>query len=103
AGVQVYFMAKQYGRNPDASRAVLAAGLPSAVCVDLQCMAAHVRHGVPVGHVGHLVQVPRGSEAVVLEADPDVVTVFSLAAAARLSQAAQQAGAEQAVLLRVQA
>jgi predicted amino acid racemase len=103
AGVQVYFMAKQYGRNPDASHVVQAAGLPSAVCVDLQCMAAHVRHGVPVGHVGHLVQVPRGSEDAVIAANPAVVTVFSLDAAARLSQAARRAGRDQAVLLRVQA
>jgi len=30
--LSVYFMAKQYGRNPDTSAAAVAAGLPMAVC-----------------------------------------------------------------------
>ncbi len=58
-GLSVYFMAKQYGRNPDVSATLVAAGLSSAVCVDLQCLNAHVRHGIPVGHVVHLVQPDR--------------------------------------------
>jgi predicted amino acid racemase len=102
-GVQVYFMAKQFGRNPDASQTLLKAGLPSAVCVDAQCMEAHVRHGIPIGHVGHLVQTNRGTEDAVVAANAEVVTVFSLEAAIRLGQAAQRAGKEQPVLLRVQA
>lgn len=102
-GLSVYFMAKQYGRNPDASAVLVAAGLPAAVCVDLQCLHAHLRHGISIGHVGHLVQAHRGAETAVVGARPEVVTLFSLEAAARLSQAARQAGVEQAVLLRVHA
>lgn len=102
-GLAAYFMAKQYGRNPDVSATLVAAGLPSAVCVDLQCLSAHVRHGIPVGHVGHLVQPDRGAETAVLEAHPDVVTVFSIEVATRLSQAVRRLGTEQAVLLRVHA
>jgi predicted amino acid racemase len=102
-GLSIYFMAKQFGRNPDACRALTAAGLPAAVCVDLQGMEAHRRHGVPIGHVGHLVQAHRGSEDAVLAANPEVVTLFSIEAAARLSRAAQRAGRNQAVLLRVHA
>jgi len=101
--LSVYFMAKQYGRNPDLSASLVAAGLPAAVCVDRQCLDAHVRHGIPVGHVGHLVQLDRGSEAAALDARPEVVTLFSLEAAARLSHAARRAGRDQAVLLRVHA
>jgi predicted amino acid racemase len=101
--LSVYFMGKQYGRNPDLSMTLVAAGLPAAVCVDRQCLDAHVRHGIPIGHVGHLVQLDRGSEAAALDARPEVVTLFSLDAAARLSQAARRAGREQAVLLRVHA
>ena len=101
--LSVYFMAKQYGRNPDLSATVVAAGLPAAVCVDRQCLDAHVRHRIPIGHVGHLVQLDRGSEAAALDARPEVVTLFSLEAASRLSQAARRAEREQAVLLRVHA
>ncbi len=102
-GLSVYFMAKQYGRNPDLSATLVTAGLPSAVCVDRHCLNAHVRHGIPVGHVGHLVQPERGTEAAILDAQPEVVTLFSVEAAVRLSQAARRLGREQAVLLRVHA
>jgi predicted amino acid racemase len=102
-GLSVYFMAKQYGRNPDTSAALVSAGLPKAVCVDLQCLHAHRRHGIPIGHVGHLVQAHRGTDAAVLAAEPEVVTLFSIDAARRLSQAARQLNRRQAVLLRVHA
>ncbi|MDQ6671621.1 MAG: alanine racemase [Chloroflexota bacterium] len=102
-GLSGYFMAKQYGRNPDTSAAVAAAGLPKAVCVDLQCLDAHRRHGIPIGHIGHLVQAPRGTEDAVLAAEPEVVTLFSIEAATRLAQAARKRDKEQAVLLRVHA
>jgi predicted amino acid racemase len=100
-GLGVYFMAKQYGRNPDASRAVIAAGIESAVCVDLQDLEAHELHGIRIGHVGHLVQPYRGSEAEVVAARPEVVTVFSLECAQRLSAAAKHARQPIGVLLRV--
>lgn len=102
AGLDIYFMAKQFGRNPDACRAAVAAGLPSTVAVDTQCMEAEVRHGIPIGHVGHLVQPHRGSEAAIIAAQPEVVTVFSPGTARRIGEAAQAAGRVQDVLLRVQ-
>jgi len=103
AGLRVYFMAKQFGRNPDACRAAIRAGLPSAVAVDAQCLEAETRHGIPVGHAGHLVQPHRGSEAVIVAARPEVVTVFSMETARRIGAAAGGAGLVQDVLLRVQA
>ncbi|MHB8294996.1 MAG: alanine racemase [Acidimicrobiales bacterium] len=102
-GLSVYFMAKQYGRNPDVSHVLVDAGLGSAVAVDVTDMATHVRHGVPVGHVGHLVQAHSGSEDSVIAAHPEVVTVFSVPAARRLGPAAVRAGRCQPVLLRVHA
>jgi len=101
--LSVYFMAKQFGRNPDACRALVEAGLPSAVCVDLQDMHAHRRNAIPIGHVGHLVQPYRGGEDAIVAAAPEVVTVFSIEAARRLSASVTAAGKQQAVLLRVHA
>jgi predicted amino acid racemase len=100
-GLSEYFMAKQYGRNPDVSRAAIAAGMAKAVAVDLQCMAAHGRHGIPVGHVGHLVQPARGSEHAVVAATPEVVTVFDVDCARRIGAAARAGERTQDVLLRV--
>lgn len=100
-GLSIYFMAKSFGRNPEACRAIVGAGLPRAVSVDLHCMHAHVRNGVAVGHVGHLMQPYRGSEDSVIAAEPEVVTVFTIEFARRLAAAAQRAGTTQPVLLRV--
>jgi predicted amino acid racemase len=103
AGLATYFMAKQFGRNPDASRAAVGAGLDRAVAVDPQCLEAAVTHGIRVGHAGHLVQPHRGAEQAVINAEPDVVTVFSLDIAARIGAAAAARGRVQDVLLRVRA
>ncbi len=102
-GLHTYFMAKQFGRNPDACRAAVEAGLPSAVAVDTQCLEAEVRHGIPVGHVGHLVQAHRGAERAIIDAHPEVVTVFSLEVAERIGGAARAADRVQDVLLRIHA
>ena len=103
SGLAVYYMAKQFGRNPDACRAAIGAGLPVTVAVDMQCLEAETRHGIPVGHAGHLVQPHRGSESAVMAAAPEVVTVFSLDAARRVGAAAVVADRVQDVLLRVRA
>ncbi len=100
-GLGLYFMSKQFGRNPDACRAISAAGIEAAVAVDIQCMEAVQRSGTRIGHVGHLVQPHRGAENAVIAANPEVVTVFSLDVAERLAAASVRAGRTQPVLLRV--
>src|SRR5260370_39378123 len=65
-GLSLYFMSKQFGRNPDACRAIRAGGAPAAVCVDIQDMEALQRSQTPIGHVGHLLQPHRGSESAVI-------------------------------------
>ncbi len=102
-GLSLYFMSKQFGRNPDACRTLLGAGVPAAVAVDLQGMAALRRHGIPIGQVGHLVQPHRGAEDAVVAAQPEIVTLFSDVAAARIGGAAHRAGRTQRVMLRVTA
>jgi predicted amino acid racemase len=96
-----YFMAKQFGRNPDACKVIAETGIEKAVAVDLQEMDALLRGGSRIGHVGHLVQSHRGSEDAVIRAEPDVVTVFSIEVAERLGRAATRAGRVQDILLRV--
>lgn len=100
-GLAVYFMSKQFGRNPDACRAIAAGGVPAAVAVDLQCMEALERSDTAIGHVGHLVQPNKGTEDAVIAARPEVVTVYALELAGRLGAAAVRAGRTQPVLLRV--
>lgn len=100
-GLTVFAMTKQVGRNPKFCQAVRDGGIDSAVAVDMQCARAVTGAGLRLGHVGHLVQVPRheADEAAALE--PAFWTVFSPVKAAQAAAAAAAAGREQDVLLRI--
>lgn len=101
AGLELYQMTKQFGRNPAIATVVARSGIPHAVAVDVQ--EARVLHtaGIRVGNVGHLVQVPRADAQQVLAMTPRFVTVFGVENARWISDAAKQMNREQPLLLRV--
>jgi predicted amino acid racemase len=102
AGLSIYFMTKQHGRNPLAYRPGLADRRASTVAVDIQCARALYYNGLGLGHVGNLCQIPVGDlDRVVGEMRPEVVSVFSLDKAAGVSASAVRAGRVQDILLRV--
>jgi len=100
-GLKVYAMSKQIGRNPPAFRALAAGGVDSYVAVDL--VGARVIHaeGFTIGHLGHLVQIPRAEALTAARMKPDYWTVFSHEKAREASQASGQAGHSQEVLARI--
>ncbi len=100
--VKLYFMTKQFGRNPEICQVILETGIDKAVAVDLEDTWCLEKNGVPIGHVGHLVQVPRNDiEYVLTYARPEVVTVFSLEKAKEVNEEAKKLGLVQKILLRV--
>jgi predicted amino acid racemase len=102
AGLTLYQMTKQWGRNPVVAQAVAQAGIPKVVAVDFEEARVMHRAGLQIGHLGHLVQVPRAELGAAVAMRPDQVTVQSLAQARHLSDAAVAAGVVQPVILRVQ-
>ena len=102
-GIRTYLMTKHYNRNPLITHAALAQGLDSTVAVDVQCVQALRRFDLPVGHVGHLVQIPRHDLPAVLSTRPEVMTIFSVDKARQVSDAAVALGMVQGVMLRVRA
>lgn len=102
-GMQLYFMSKQINRNPQVIAAVAEAGLARGVAVDVDDARAFRAAGVALGHVGHLVQIPRAHLPQVLSWRPEVLTVFCLEQARAVSQAATELGLRQGLLLRVAA
>jgi len=101
AGLHVYPMTKQVGRNPLFVRALARAGLPKVVCVDWMEVEMLARERAKIGHVGHLVQVPRHRATAVTACEPEVWTVFNLDKAREVSQVATNLERRQDVLLRV--
>ncbi|GGE55385.1 amino-acid racemase [Pullulanibacillus camelliae] len=100
-GVECYFMTKQIGRNPLLAHGIMEAGLQKAVAVDPWEARVLGKHGIPIGHVGHLVQIPQHMMKEMLSLSPEVVTVFSYENAKVVSQAAMSLGYSQDILLRV--
>ncbi len=102
-GLKVFAMTKQVSRHAGFARAVLAGGIDRAVAVDMACAIACHKAGLRIGHLGHLVQVPRGEAAMAArDLIPDYWTVFSDDKAAEAATAARAAGRQQAILARVQ-
>jgi predicted amino acid racemase len=100
-GLQPFAMTKQIGRNPDVSRVLVESGITHAVGVDLQCAIAAASGGLKVGHLGHLVQIPRHEADTAAALEPLYWTVFNETKAREAGAAALRRGRVQDVLLRV--
>ena len=101
AGIALYFMLKQLGRNPLLGRRLSGLGLAGAVCVDFREALVMAEAGVPLGNVGHLVQTPRAALGCILAARPEVMTVYSVEKAAEIGAEAEHQGFVQPIMLRV--
>lgn len=102
-GLDVFAMTKQMGRNPDFCRAVVDGGIGASVAVDMADARATARAGMRLGHVGHLVQVPRAEVAAAAGLDPQNWTVFSDEKAREAAAASAALGRDQALLARIRA
>ncbi|MDY0404791.1 YhfX family PLP-dependent enzyme [Virgibacillus sp. 179-BFC.A HS] len=99
--IELLFMTKQFGRNELVAKAIVEAGIEKAVAVDpWEALVLH-KHGIKIGHVGHLVQIPKNMIREILALHPDYVTVFSYENAENISEAALQMNRKQKIFLRV--
>ncbi len=99
-GLKTYVMTKQYSRNPFVTQVAIKRGLRKAVAVDIHGARTMNRFEIPVGHVGHLNQVPAKEAKAALMMRPEVVTVFSVENARLISEVATALGIEQDLLIR---
>ena len=102
-GLTTYLMSKQYARNPYVSALALANGLNKIVAVDVTCSLMARRYGFPVGHMGHLNQIPRHVVPEMVAMQPDVITVYNVEHARWIDSAAADQGVTQDLLIRVHA
>jgi predicted amino acid racemase len=100
-GVSVFPMTKQFGRNPEVLKVICAAGVDRYVAVDMACARAIRSGGFRVGHLGHLVQIPRHEVAEAAAMAPSYWTVFNREQAEAISRNVTQTQVSQKVLLRV--
>lgn len=100
-GLKVFAMTKQMGRNASFCQAVVRGGIAKAVAVDMECARATTRAGMGLGHLGHLVQVPRAEADAAASLAPDYWTVFNLEKAAEAGAASKKRNRTQDMLARL--
>jgi predicted amino acid racemase len=100
-GLKTYAMTKQMGRNASFCQAVMRGGIGKAVAVDMACARATHRAGMGLGHLGHLVQVPRAEADAAAAMKPDHWTVFNEEKAAEAAAANRKLGHTQGLLARI--
>ena len=102
-GLTTYVMSKQYARNPYVTMVAIANGLNKTVAVDMPGALQMRRYGIPVGHLGHLNQIPRHLVPDAVAMRPDVITVYNVEHARWIDAAAADQGVTQELLMRVYA
>ena len=100
-GLTVMAMTKQVGRNEFFCRAVMRAGIKRSVAVDMECALATRRAGMELGHIGHLVQIPRFEADSAARLSPAWWTVFNAEKAAEAAEASHRLRREQPLLVRI--
>lgn len=100
-GLSLWFVVKQIGRNPALIRAI-SRHIPRFAAIDPY--EARLLHdtGARAGNLGHLVQIPPRQLPEMLGWRPETVTVFDLANARAVSDAARRLGFVQDVLVRLE-
>lgn len=98
--VELYFVCKQFGRNPLLIEAI-SQHIPKGNAIDFEEARTIVGAGASIGNLGHLVQTPRAGLIEALGWEPDVITVYSFEKAREISEAASHTGRVQPILLRV--
>ena len=100
-GIRLYFMLKQIGRNPVLGKILADMGYAGAVVVDFKEAQVMMRHNIPIGNVGHLVQIPEAMVEQVVAYGPEVITVYTPEKVRSISRAAEKLGKTQNILVRV--
>jgi predicted amino acid racemase len=101
-GLRVFAMTKQMSRSPSFCMAVTRGGITKAVAVDMEDARACRRAGLAIGHIGHLVQIPRAEAAAAATLEPDYWTIFNLEKAAEAADASRARDRVQDLLARIQ-
>ncbi|MCG7406967.1 alanine racemase [Paenibacillus sp. ACRRX] len=99
--IDLFMMTKQLGRNPLISKMLIEVGFAGAVTVDYKEALLMIQHGIPLAHVGHLVQTPTHVIRELIKAKPKLMTVFSVDKAREIHEMSRLEGHVQPIMLRM--
>lgn len=99
--IKLFFMLKQLGRNPILAKELVKLGYESAVVVDYKEADIMMKNHIPLGNVGHLVQIPQAQIEKIVEYGTEVITVYSLDKIKKIHEAAKKLNKIQGIMIRV--
>ncbi len=99
--IKLYFMLKQVGRNPELAKRLMKLGYEGAVVVDYKEAKVMMDHDIPLGNVGHLVQIPDAFLEEVILYRPEVITVYSIEKVKKINAICKKHNLKQSILIRV--
>ena len=100
--VELYYMLKQIGRNPVIARAIAEnTDIKKAVVVDYKEALRMMEEGLPLGNVGHLVQIPDALLEKIISYGTDYITVYSFEKVQQIIRVANRLKKQQKLLLKV--
>ncbi len=99
--IKMLFMLKQIGRNPIVAKRLMDIGFDGVVAVDFKESLLMAKHDIPLGNIGHLVQIPQGALNTLLQHKPEVVTVYSYEKILEINEAAASLDMVQPLLFRI--
>lgn len=99
--IHLYFMLKQIGRNPFIAKKIMHSGISKSVVVDFKEAKIMMDHNIPIGNIGHLVQIPDHFLKKVIKYGVDYITVYSVDKLKKIDKIADELGIEQGIMLRV--
>nr|WP_072986041.1 YhfX family PLP-dependent enzyme [Clostridium cavendishii] len=100
-GLDIFFMTKQFGRNPYIAKKLLEIGYKGAVVVDFEEAEVMMKNNIPINNIGHLVQIPKSLVRKVLSYGVEFVTVYSLEKIKEINEVAKNLGKVQKILIKV--
>ncbi|AEB30188.1 conserved hypothetical protein [Carnobacterium sp. 17-4] len=99
--IELFFMLKQIGRNPTIAKMLVELGIKNAVVVDFREAKIMMENNIPLGNVGHLVQIPQMLLKDIMMYGSKYLTVYSLEKLQAINGLAKEIGIKQKILLRV--
>ena len=100
-GIELFFMLKQIGRNPEVAKMLMDLGFKGAVVVDFKEALVMIDNGIHIANVGHLVQTPRHALKKIIASKPDYMTVYSIDKIKEVNEVAKELGIIQKLLIRI--
>ncbi len=99
--IRLFFMLKQVGRNPYLAQKLVQIGYSGAVCVDFNEALLMMKHHIPLGNVGHLVQIPKQLLKKIMAYGCEVITVYSFEKLREIQTIAHELGIVQKIIVKV--